>query len=53
MKRHIAIGEINRVSTNKPISDETLTFFLIKPYKLNVTATVIPIQGTSPNFISK
>ena len=53
MKRHIAIGEINKVSINKPISDETLTFFLIKPYKLNVTATVIPIHGTSPNFINK
>ena len=49
----MAIGEINRVSINNPVSDETLTFFLIKPYKLNVIATVTPIQGTSPNFISK
>ena len=40
----IAIGEINKVSINRPISEETLTFFLINPYKLNVTATVIPIK---------
>ena len=49
----MAIGEINKVSTNKPISEDTLTFFLIRPYKLNVIATVIPIHGTSPNFINK
>ena len=53
MKRPIAIGEINKVSISSPISEETLTFFLIKPYKLNVIATVIPIHGTSPNLIIK
>ena len=46
-------GTVFLVSINNHISDETLTFFLIKPYKLNVTATIIPIQGTSFNFISK
>ena len=45
-----AIGEINKVSINSPISEEILIFFLIKPYKLNVIATVIPIQGTSPKL---
>ncbi len=37
----------------KPISEDTFTFFLINPYKLNVRATVIPIQGTSPSLIRK
>ena len=50
MKKTIAIGEINKVSINKPTSGETLIFFLIKPYKLNVTATVIPIHGISPSL---
>ena len=49
----MAIGVRSNVSKSKPISDETLTFFLIKPYKLNVRATVIPIHGTSPSFIRK
>ena len=49
----IAIGEINKVSIKSPISEETLTFFLINPYKLNVTATVMPIQGISPSLINK
>ena len=53
MKSPNAIGDINNVSISKPISEETLTFFLIKPYKLNVTATIIPIQGTSPSLINK
>ena len=53
MKNIIAIGDNNNVSISNPISEGTLIFFLINPYKLNVTATVIPIQGTSPSFISK
>ena len=40
-------------SANNLISEETFIFFLIKPYKLKVRATVIPIQGTSPSFIRK
>ena len=44
---------INKVSINKPVSEDTLTFFLIKPYKLNVTATVMPIHGTVPSLINK
>ena len=48
-----AIGNNNKVSISKPVSEETETFFLINPYKLNVMATVIPIQGTSPSLISK
>ena len=48
-----AIGDINKVSNNNPISDCILIFFLIKLYKLNVIATVIPIHGTWPNFRSK
>ena len=47
------MGEINNVSINNPMSEETFTFFLIKPYRLNVTATVIPIHGTSPSLINK
>ena len=53
MKRLIAIGEISKVSINKPISVETLIFFLIKPYKLNVTATVMPLHGTVSNLTNK
>ena len=53
MKRTIAIGEINKVSINNPMSEETLIFFLIKPYKLNVTATVIPIHGITANLNNK
>ena len=53
IKRTIAIGVRSNVSISKPISEETFTFFLIKPYKLNVRATVIPIQGTSPSLIRK
>ena len=49
----IAIGVRSNVSTSKPISDDTLTFFLINPYKLNVRATVTPIQGTDPSLIRK
>ena len=49
----IAIGEIKSVSINKPISDETFIFFLIRPYKLNVIATVRPIHGNSFNLIKK
>ena len=41
----MAIGAINNVSINRPISDDTLIFFLINPYKLKVSATVMPIQG--------
>ena len=53
MNKIIAMGARSRVSASKPISDETLTFFLIKPYKLKVKATVIPIHGISPSFIRK
>ena len=53
IKRTIAIGARSKVSISKPISEDTFTFFLIKPYKLNVRATVIPIQGTSPSFIRR
>ena len=53
IKRTIAIGARSKVSISKPISEDTFTFFLIKPYKLNVRATVIPIQGTSPSLIRK
>ena len=53
IKRIIAIGVRSKVSISKPISEDTFTFFLIKPYKLNVRATVIPIQGTSPSLIRK
>ena len=53
IKRIIAIGVRSKVSMSKPISGDTFTFFLIKPYKLNVRATVIPIQGTSPSLIRK
>ena len=53
MNKTISIGEINKVSNNKPISEETFIFFLIKLYKLNVTATVSPIQGASPNLSRK
>ena len=49
----IAKGESNSVSINKPISEETFTFFLIRPHKLKVKATVIPIQGISPSSIRK
>ena len=35
------------------MSDETLIFFLIRPYKLNVIATVKPIHGNSFNLIKK
>ena len=54
-KLHVgaAIGVNNNVSTRRPISEETFTFFLINPYKLNVRATVIPIQGTSPSLMRK
>ena len=53
IKKTTAIGDINKVSISRPISEETLTFFLINPYKLNVIATIIPTQGNSPNFINK
>ena len=53
MKKTMAIGVRSNVSTSKPVSEDTLTFFLIRPYKLNVKATVIPIQGISPSFIRK
>ena len=53
MNKVIAIGVRSNVSKSKPISEETFTFFLIKPYKLNVRATVIPIQGISPSFKRK
>ena len=49
----IAIGEIKSVSINKPISDETFIFFLIRPQRLNVIATVRPIHGNSFNLIKK
>ena len=49
----MAIGAKSNVSISKPISEDTFTFFLIKPYKLNVRATVIPIQGISPSLIRK
>ena len=45
IKNIIAIGAINNVSINRPISDDTLIFFLINPYKLKVSATVMPIHG--------
>ena len=48
-----AIGEINKVSIKRPISGDTLIFFLISPYKLKVIATVRPIHGSSPNFNKK
>ena len=49
----MAIGDINKVSKNNPKSDEIFIFFLIKVYKLKVTATVNPIQGIFLNPISK
>ena len=52
-KKHNAIGDNSNVSIKRPISEETFIFFLIKLYKLNVTATVSPIQGTSPNLSRK
>ena len=35
------------------MSVETVIFFLISPYKLNVIATVNPIQGNSLIFINR
>ena len=32
IKRTIAIGARSKVSISKPISEDTFTFFLIKPY---------------------
>ena len=51
MKRAIAIGEISKVSTNKPISEVTSIFFLIKSkFDLSENNFSIPLKEARENF---
>ena len=48
-----AIGKIQRLSINKPISVSTLIFFLNKLYELHKKATMKPIHGKESKLKSK